>query len=346
MGLVRMWMTLAVMVDHWGVHSGGVYIADMKKLGLNAGYALMLFNVISGFLITYTLTRNYGNDAAGIRHYYANRAVRVFSLYWPALALGCIAMPAVAWNLAAKDWPDILTSIFLLGSDWRLAFASYPHDHWEALPLAFGPAWTLGAELTFYICAPFIVRRTLVVTAIMIGSLAVRFWFVWQYGAQIQETWTLHFFGSTVCFFMFGILAHRAASALPLLNNHVVGLALMAVAICILSLRRVYTFDSIGFWCAVPCITLALPGIFALTKNIRWVTFLADLTYPMYIVHMVVLFKLHEFFRPSLPVFAAIVIVIAVAVHLLIERPLQLIFRARSRRLEARLANEVPGFLR
>src|SRR6185295_4646115 len=127
------------------------------------------------------------------------RAVRIFSLYWPARALGCIALPAVAWNLLAKDWPDIITSIFLLGSDWRLAFASYPHDHWEALPLAFGPAWSLGAELTFYLMAPFIVRRTFVVIAIMLGSLAIRFWFVWQYGAQIQETWTLHFFGSTVC---------------------------------------------------------------------------------------------------------------------------------------------------
>jgi len=341
MGVIRMWLTIAVLVDHWGLQAG-VYTADMKKLGLNGGYSLMFFNVISGFLITYTLTRNYGHDAAGIRHYYANRAVRIFALYWPVLAIGCVALPVVAWDLAAKDWPDLATSIFLLGSDWRLAFASYPHDHWAALPKAFGPAWTLGAELVFYLSAPFIIRRPAVVVSIMAGSLAIRFWFVWRYGAQIQETWTLHFFGSTVCFFMFGILAHRAATMFPLLTNHFVGLALLAAAVCILSLRKVYTFDSLAFWCAVPCFTLALPGVFALTKDIRWMNFVADVTYPMYILHIAVLVKLHEFFRPSLFVFFATVLVIATTVHLLIERPLHVAFRARSRKLEIR-RSEQPG---
>lgn len=127
-------------------------------------------------------------------------------------------------------------------------------------------------------------------------------------------------------------------------NHHNVGLALLAVAIGILSLRRVYTFGSIPFWCAVPCFTLALPGIFALTKNVRWVAFLADLTYPMYVVHMLVLIKISEFFKPSLPVFAAAVVVIALAVHVLIERPLQAAFRTRSRRLEPRFAEQSRGF--
>jgi hypothetical protein len=73
MGIIRMRLTLVVLTDHWTAHSSGTYIADMKKLGFNAGYSLMLYNVISGFLITYTLTRNYGDDVVGVRRYYANR---------------------------------------------------------------------------------------------------------------------------------------------------------------------------------------------------------------------------------------------------------------------------------
>jgi hypothetical protein len=46
---------------------------------------------------------------------------------------------------------------------------------------------------------------------------------------------------------MFGILAHRAAEIFRPLNHHYVGLAPLAVAIGILSLRRIYTFDSIPF---------------------------------------------------------------------------------------------------
>ena len=73
MGLLRLFLALVVAIDHWRViilHPKSIYLDDVCKFGFNAGYAVMFFYVISGFLITYTLTRNYEPDRAGIAAFY------------------------------------------------------------------------------------------------------------------------------------------------------------------------------------------------------------------------------------------------------------------------------------
>ena len=71
---------------------------DVVKFGFNAGYAVMFFYVISGFLITYTLTQNYRWDWPGIAAFYSNRFIRIFSLYW---AMAILALFLIASGLAA-----------------------------------------------------------------------------------------------------------------------------------------------------------------------------------------------------------------------------------------------------
>ena len=70
MGLVRFFLALVVAVDHWRVivlHEKCILLDDVVKFGFNAGYAVMFFYVISGFLITYTLTRNYREIVPALR---------------------------------------------------------------------------------------------------------------------------------------------------------------------------------------------------------------------------------------------------------------------------------------
>ncbi|HET9395217.1 MAG TPA: hypothetical protein VFO36_04095, partial [Nitrospiraceae bacterium] len=69
MGLIRLFLALVVAVDHWRVivlNEKSIFLDDVVKFGFNAGYAVMFFYVISGFLITYTLTRNYKRDRSGV----------------------------------------------------------------------------------------------------------------------------------------------------------------------------------------------------------------------------------------------------------------------------------------
>jgi hypothetical protein len=67
MGLARLFLALIVAADHWRVIQLaplGITFEDFYKLGFNSGYAVMFFYVISGFLITFTLTRDYARDLA------------------------------------------------------------------------------------------------------------------------------------------------------------------------------------------------------------------------------------------------------------------------------------------
>jgi len=64
MGVVRIFLAWLVATDHL--------------------YHAVLFScIISGFLITYTLTCNYKRDLSGTLKFYRDRFIRIVSLYWP-----------------------------------------------------------------------------------------------------------------------------------------------------------------------------------------------------------------------------------------------------------------------
>jgi hypothetical protein len=91
MGLVRLFLAFVVAVDHWRVTfliPRDVNIDDAWKFGFNPGYAVMFFYVISGFLITYTLMRNYRPGLAGVAAFYRNRFIRIFLALLAARDLG------------------------------------------------------------------------------------------------------------------------------------------------------------------------------------------------------------------------------------------------------------------
>lgn len=180
MGVMRLFLALVVAADHWRVIQLaplGITFEDYYKLGFNAGYAVMFFYVISGFLITFTLIRNYSQDLGGVSAFYRNRFIRIFSLYWPMVLLSFLLIPGVWTEFGAALW-DKATGLFLFGIDWRLSFASYPKPYWPAAIGSLHQAWTLGAELTFYLLAPLLLRSWRVAAAVLIASFGLRAMFV------------------------------------------------------------------------------------------------------------------------------------------------------------------------
>ncbi len=290
MGLVRLFLALVVAVDHWRVivlHEQSIFLDDIVKFGFNAGYAVMFFYVISGFLITYTLTRNYKRDRSGVAAFYSNRFIRIFSLYWPMVILSFLFV-ASAWpEFVAASLPDKFTAIFLIGTDWRLAFASYPTPYWGGSISGLHQAWTLGAELTFYLLAPFFIKSWKIGAVALIASFALRALFVFRYGTDLQEVWTYAFVGSTYGFFMLG---HLACLFGRYLANGWLGVALTVASFAVIHYGGSYaSFDTPRFWVSVLLFSVAVPGLFEATKNVRWMNALGDLSYPLYLVHTLVL---------------------------------------------------------
>ena len=96
-------------------------------------------------------------------------------------------------------------------------------------------------------------------------------------------------------------------------------------------------FDGLRLWGAALFFTLALPGLFESTRNIRWMNTIGDLSYPVYLVHLLLILLIGEsLFRVTFPTewlplvpaahvsiasFLAVSIVAAAAVHWFLEKP-------------------------
>jgi peptidoglycan/LPS O-acetylase OafA/YrhL len=341
MGLLRFFLALVVANVHFEAivtkPDGTAGIPSLALLGMNSVYAVFFFYAISGFLITYTLTRNYERNLAGTLTFYRNRFIRIFSLYWPMAALALAFFPGAWADFLAGTPLDRFTNLFLIGADWNLAFARYPTDNWNGLIGGLHPAWTLGAELMFYALAPLLVRSWRMVAVLLVASLMVRAGAVHLTGPRLNETWAYYFAPSTFVFFMAGQGVCLAANRWAWLRRPALGYAALAAALAVLLLRQDKGLtDVTRLWVSAPFFALALPGFFAATKRNRVLNYFGDLSYPIYLTHVLtvafVMIPLWPVFTAAVPNhqhliipvligFSLIAVIVAVAAHHLLEVP-------------------------
>ncbi|MBI2740240.1 MAG: acyltransferase [Rhodospirillales bacterium] len=287
MGVVRLFLALVVAADHWRVFilipaGSGIAMSDDFKLGFNAGYAVMFFYVISGFLITYTLSKNYQPGLVGAGGFYRKRFIRIFALYWPLVLVTFLAFPPAWSSFAAAGALQQFSSLFLISMDWQITAGIG-----NAGIFGLTQAWTLGAELTFYLSAPVLMRSWKIGVGLLLASLAFRLGFVIVHGPGLDPIWTYAFPGSTFCFFMAGHLICLASQRWRVLSSAWLAWPMLAASMAaMLWAGNFADFDGRRFWLSVIFFTLALPGVFASTMRIRWMNELGDLSYPVYLVHL------------------------------------------------------------
>jgi peptidoglycan/LPS O-acetylase OafA/YrhL len=337
MGVIRLFLALVVAIDHWRVFvlaPRQLAVTDYFKLGFNAGQAVFFFYVISGFLITYTLSRNYAPTAEGVLDFYKNRFIRIFSLFWPLAILTLLVSDAARRSYFSGNIADQVTGLFLLGIDWRLAFADYPNLHSSAI-YGLSQSWTVGAELTFYLFAPFLIHCRKVIGVLLVLSLGLRAAFVWELGPALHATWTYHFIATTFGFFLLGQISCLVGQRFRQFVGAWSSAIFLMLSVGIMTFGNYDNFDSPRFWLSLLCFVAALPGIFEATKRKRILNYLGDLSYPVYLVHIIVLFGLGDVIAQmilphmysteaayvTIALYLGVVILSAMIVHHAIEQP-------------------------
>jgi peptidoglycan/LPS O-acetylase OafA/YrhL len=347
MGAIRLFLAFVVAAGHWverGLSFPERPWTDRLLFGFNAGYAVMFFYVISGFLITYTLSRNYERSLSGAARFYQNRFIRIFALYWPMAILALSTVDSAWRNFVSFDLIDKLTGLFLLGIDWRLMFTAHPDNRWDAALPGLHQAWTLGAELTFYILAPLLMRSWKIGAVLLLLSVGLRAAFIWSLPpGSVTSDWLYLFAPSTFVFFMLGHLSCLAGQRYGIMLRRGWWIGLLLASLIVMELLPRISFDTPRFWISILLFALAVPGIFAGTKNVRWLNYLGDLSYPVYLVHDLVFLwvggEISAYFVEghtarllnsliSCAVFFAVVFVAAAAVRVLLERPAAALMRA------------------
>ena len=155
--------------------------------------------------------------------------------------------------------------------------------------------WTIGLELLFYALAPFIARRPIwVIGLFCVFSLAFRLAMM-ALGFS-GEPWNRTLFPSELIYFLLGVLGYRLYVILPQLKlsagvETVFALAVLAIAIIYWPVEHFIRGSLVWyFWDTVPFLLIAagIPFLFKLTKDSVLDANIGELSYPIYMCHVLV----------------------------------------------------------
>jgi len=302
-------------------------------------FGVALFFLISGFVIPFSLERN------TVGGFFIRRFFRLYPTLWTAIGLTLAVLAVQAWFLGAA-FPY---GARVVGSSGGL-FGVYLGKPWVD-PVY----WTLAIEEIFYVIAALCAwrgvlhrRATVVLVAAALTTLCVTI------GPPTPTTsvpplWYLRTHlgrnAGFVVFILIGLAFHehyrgtwRAGSSVA------VGAALVALyAVCLYN--GPFTGNQPAIFLASTLSALAVFTLLYLARDLvpylRPLDWLADVSYPLYLVHTIIgwilmhaLFRYFSSYAVVVPLTIAIVIALAALVHRYVEVP--------TNRLGRRLGSRTP----
>jgi peptidoglycan/LPS O-acetylase OafA/YrhL len=353
MGFLRVFLAFAVVVGHSGSLLGIPLISGRT--------AVQCFFVISGFYMAMVLETKYLKlREKAWSTFMQSRLARLFPVYLLTVTLTLVLVLAGGnvfingepqllpefFSLPLVTWlPLAVSNLVMVTQDWALFAGVDPAGHTFFTPdfhsvdspaykfFLVPQAWTVGLELVFYAVAPFLARRSNRVLFILLGgSIALRL--VLGLAGLSSDPWSYRFFPFELSLFVAGMLAYRFRSVLVGRLPPYAPLALVCVGLVLLPFGRAVPAAYSGALLAFPLIFAAfVPAIFESTKKSgvdRWV---GELSYPVYLTHMLVISVFASFgISLGAPVAVAASLVVGLAVVILVDRPLEAVRQRKLRK--------------
>ena len=312
MGLLRFLLAISVVIAH------SETIFGYKIVG--GRIAVQAFYIISGFYMTLILREKYIGINNSYKLFITNRLLRLYPIYWAVLALTILASVFAYFYTGGNNFGKledyrtfissmsfktiaffVMSNIFVVFQDvvmflgldvnsGELYFASNytktnPKLYWFLLV---PQAWTIGLEILFYIVAPYIVkRRWYVIIILILLSLGLR-QYLYSKGLS-HDPWTYRFFPTELLFFLLGTLGYEIYKKIKTITIN--PWVLKSVFGFVLAFTLLFEF--IGFQHKMVTyyivVFLSIPFIFLLSKNWKIDRFIGELSYPIYIAHILVI---------------------------------------------------------
>lgn len=166
-----------------GTHGFPSY-RPLQAVFSNGGIGVDIFFVISGFLITILLFREFQKEASiNLRSFYFRRSIRIFPAYFALLATVFVIQYLGYFTLTARDWTGALTYTinflyprpWVVGHAWSLSIEEHFYLVWPLLLSIVRPRfaiWVAAAMIVF----PFIFRTTILTLAPSLLKAGVEDW--------------------------------------------------------------------------------------------------------------------------------------------------------------------------
>jgi len=325
-----------------GIRAVAVFIVIFNHAGLPCpgGLGVLVFFVLSGFLITWLLLKEFDRYShVSLKHFYMRRSLRIFPAFYAYAAF------AISIELLLKKthivWTQVLCSLF------------YVNNYYQALygdPNAMlAHTWSLAVEEQFYLLWPatflFLQRKGFDLAKSLAGAIA----FVWTYRLVLvfvvhaQHRYIYQAFDTRAdslmsgcllaillhqgrCVRLFDWICRRQTRAIAVLSAIVIsvviqfrfgpiygdslGLAINSVLVAAFIAQMIAWRDAaVGHW-----------------LNWRWISYLGVLSYSLYLYQQIAVHpaqriaaKLPGIVR--LPTMVVVILFFALASYYVVERP-------------------------
>ncbi|KAE9649121.1 acyltransferase [Pseudomonas sp. PB106] len=306
MGAFRLLLAVLVAVSHMGV----------TFYGLNPGVvAVISFLIISGFVMTSLIERNYCSTSK-FPAFYLDRALRLYPQFLFYFIASCIVvhelMPGSAPDLELTV-PRVVASLTIVPLDFSMFGIS---SVW-ILP----PAWSLGLEMCFYLVIPFLLvfkwRGAAFVLSVGVFLLAC-------FAYINTDYYGYRLLPGVLFMFLCGSYLYKAnRRGLAVVAATAIGAGLLLAAIMAGVIERQPFNAEVTLGTA-----LGIPAVYWLSrlKYHRLDEFLGNLSYGVFLNHFVLIYALHGFWSGTYD--AAIILAVLLVAFLCsgltyycIERP-------------------------
>jgi peptidoglycan/LPS O-acetylase OafA/YrhL len=294
MGLIRVLLAVCVIIGHTATR--GFYTID-------GSIAVEAFYIISGFYMSMILNEKYVGKGS-YKLFITNRFLRLYPIYYAVIILSLAFIFCTGtWSMPNLSPITILYLVFVNGfilfMDWVVFMglnregdlyftSSFLNTNPKVHTFLLVPqAWTLSIEIAFYLIAPFILRRGVkIVLAIILVSLLARV-LAYRLGYN-YDPWTYRFLPFEFAFFFLGNISYRLYNYIKAKPFKTIGYIAFGLALITSMFYELVSFPKQKFIFLFLFAAL-VPFIFNLTKKWKWDAWVGDLSYPVYIVHVLII---------------------------------------------------------
>ena len=311
MGFIRLLLAISVIIAH------SYPIFGLKLLGGEG--AVQAFYVISGFYMTFILNEKYIGKNGSYKLFITNRLLRLYPVYWTVLLLAVMIAFISALQSSGVDFGKmqpykdyistmnpvsliflIFTNLFMLfqdtvmflGLNTSTGHLFFTPDFRQTDPQLYSflmvpQAWTIGIEIMFYLIVPFLVKRKWWVISIIIFLSVLLRIVLYQNGLK-HDPWSYRFFPTEIVYFLLGMLSYSVYKKLQNLKPRAIYLYLVFGFILCFTLL----FDRIPMhgksYLFLVTFSACIPFIFFMSRKWKIDRYLGELSYPIYISHILV----------------------------------------------------------
>lgn len=316
MGILRLILALSVVAGHGDFWRPFFFI--------DAAAAVICFFIMSGFYMALVLDQKYTST----KDFFIARLWRLYPSY-----LLFTILYGLLWVYEGRPF-DPLASIFtitLAGQDFYSLFVIPGIDVQTKIPIA--QAWSVAVELELYLLAALMFKKRNGILTVFLLGLATR---VALHLMGLTKTpYGSWLFFNVVVFFGaggMGYLAYRKIEAWKYRNHAAFALALLLALIC----KKYDGFfaveargDRLVQMPLYATLAVAIPFVFAATKDWKWDKLLGELSYPIYLCHIFV-FAIAKQIHGNRWFILASILILSLTALLALEKPLE---KMRARRI-------------